>query len=84
MVLEQKKKYYYYKKKVGRRKKPGPKKRKKIRGRRWQETWDYKIVICNDRKQDKYIEKFHDLQEVNEYRQLLENKNKQILFPKIN
>ncbi len=53
--MAEEKKYYYYKKKIGRRKKPGAKKKKKIRGRRWQEPWDYKIIRFNFRVQDKYI-----------------------------
>lgn len=79
-----KKKYYYYKKKVGRHKKPGPKKKKKMRGRRWQERWDYKIVICNNRKQDSYVNRYHDLPEVTEARKQLEERNSKILFPKLN
>ena len=80
--MAEEKKYYYYKKKIGRRKKPGAKKKKKIRGRRWQEPWDYKIIRFNFRVQDKYIGSYHDLKEVELARRLLRLRNEEVVFPK--
>jgi len=77
-----KKKYYYYKKKIGRHKKPGPKKKKKMRGRRWQEPWDFKIVICSFRKQIKYVGQYRNLAEVEKEKKKLMEYNNSILFPK--
>lgn len=77
-----KKKYYYYKKKIGRHKKPGPKKKKKMRGRRWQEPWDFKIVICSFRKQTKYVGQYRKLADVEEAKKKLMEYNESILFPK--
>lgn len=82
MEKEVKKKYYYYKKKVGRHKKPGPKKKKKIRGRRWQEPWLFKAVICNFKKQDKYVGQYRNLSDVEKVKKQLLEHNKRILFPK--
>lgn len=76
-----KKKYYYYKKKRGRHKKPGPKKRKKIRGRRWQEKWNVKIVLSNFKKQDTYIGKYHNISEALIAKEELLKQNETIIFP---
>jgi hypothetical protein len=73
--------YYYYKKKRGRPKKRGPKKKKRMRGRRWQEPWDYKIILCNFKKQDRYIDKFHDLGEVEEMKEKLLKQNSTVEIP---
>lgn len=74
--------YYYYQKKVGRHRKRGRKKRKKIRGRRWQEGWDYKIMRFDFHHQESYVGHYHNLDEVNYVRKLLEEKNNSIEFPK--
>ena len=74
--------YYYYKKKIGRHKKRGRKKKLKKRGRRWQEPWDFKIILCRNKKQVKYIGVFHDIEEVEIAREILETKNKSVIFPK--
>ena len=74
--------YYYYQKKIGRHKKRGKKKRKKLRGRRWQETWDYKIMRFDFRRQATYIGVYHDLDEVYYVRKILEERNEQVVFPK--
>ena len=76
-------KYYYYKKKIGRHKKPGAKKKKKIRGRRWQETWDYKIIRFDFRRQEKYIGTYHDLKEAECAKRILSIKNSNVVFPKM-
>lgn len=73
--------YYYYKKKLGRKKKTGRKRKKKTRGRRWQETWDYKIVRCTFNKQDEYIGNYRNLEEVEYARRVLEEENERIVFP---
>lgn len=73
--------YYYYKKKVGRHKKPGRKKVPKKRGRSWQEPWDFKIVRCTFHKQDEFIGRYHNAAEVEEVRQILEEKNNNVVFP---
>lgn len=80
--MAEEKKYYYYKKKIGRHKKPGAKKKKRVRGRRWQEPWDYKIIRFNFRVQDKYIGSYHDLKEVECAKRILEMRNEEVVFPK--
>ena len=74
--------YYYYQKKVGRHHKRGRKRKVKERGRRWQETWDYKIMRFDFRKQETYIGKYHDLDEVSFVKKILEKRNSEVLFPK--
>ena len=74
--------YYYYKKKVGRHKKRGPKKKSKKHGRSWQETWNFKIILCSDKKQIKYLGVFHDAEEVEYAKRILLQKNKEVTFPK--
>jgi len=74
--------YYYYKKKVGRHKKPGRKKKLKKRGRKWQEPWDFKIVLCQNKKQVKYIGVFHSAEEANYAKKLLIKENESVEFPK--
>ena len=74
--------YYYYKKKRGRHKKPGRKKTPKKRGRSWQEKWDFKIVKCTFNKQDEFIGVFHDLQEVEEAKKILEAENSKVILPR--
>lgn len=84
MIIKNKdgsKRYYYYKKKRGRKKKRGPKRKPKLRGRRWQETWDFKIVTSSNKKQNGYIGKYRNIDECNDAkRQLLELNNK-VVFP---
>lgn len=75
-------KYYYYKKKIGRHKKPGAKRKKRVRGRRWQEPWDYKIIRFNFRVQDKFIGAYHDLKEVECAKRILQMQNEEVIFPK--
>ena len=74
--------YYYYKKKVGRHKKRGARKKRKLRGRRWQEPWNFKIILCSNKKQTKYIGVFHDAEEVEYAKNLLLNQNKAVVFSK--
>ena len=74
--------YYYYKKKLGRHKKSGRKKRKKSRGRRWQKTWDFKILRFDFKKQETYIGTYHDLDEALSVKAILEENNKSVVFPK--
>lgn len=74
--------YYYYKRKSGRPKKRGRKKKKKLRGRRWQEPWNYKIVQCDFRKQNKVIGYFHNLIEADNAKKILLNENDQVKIPK--
>lgn len=74
--------YYYYQKKVGRHCKRGRKRKIKERGRRWQEKWDYKIMRFDFRKQETYIGVYHDLDEVEFVRKILEKRNSEIVFPK--
>ena len=76
-------KYYYYKKKVGRPKKRGPKRKPKKRGRSWQEPWDYKIILCNSKKQIKYIGVYHNLDEVECVKSWMINRNNKVVFPKL-
>ena len=75
-------KYYYYKKKVGRHKKRGPKKKPRKRGRSWQEPWNFKLILCNSKKQVKYLGVFHDTEEVEYAKKLLLQKNSEVVFPK--
>ena len=74
--------YYYYKKKIGRHKKPGAKKKKKVRGRKWQEPWDYKILRFDFRKQVGYVGSYHDLEEVEMAKRILRYKNEEVVFPR--
>lgn len=74
--------YYYYQRKVGRHRKRGRKKAKKKRGRRWQETWDYKIMRFDFHRQAMYIGLYHDLDEANFVKRILEKRNADVLFPK--
>lgn len=76
-------KYYYYKKKIGRHKKRGARKKKKLRGRRWQEPWNFKIILCNNKKQSKYLGVFHNTEEVEYVKNILLEKNKNVVFPKL-
>lgn len=81
---EGKRTYYYYKKKVGRKKKRGPKKKKKKRGCEHQKPWDFKIVVCNFKKQESVIGIFHDLDEVETAKSFLLEENKKVVFKKNN
>ena len=74
--------YYYYKKKLGRHKKSGRKKKKRLRGRRWQKTWDFKILRFDFKKQETYIGTYHDLDEAIAVKEILEKNNKSVVFPK--
>ena len=81
-MATEEKKYYYYKKKIGRHKKPGKKKKKRLRGRRWQEPWNFKILRFDFRRQEKYIGSYHDLKETEFAKKKLLEKNAEIVFPK--
>lgn len=72
--------YYYYKKKRGRKKKRGPKKKKIIKERTIP-VLDYKILLCESNKQDKYIGCFHNLSEVEMVKAKLIEKNNNVIFP---
>lgn len=76
--------YYYYKRKPGPKKKRGRKKFvekvKKVR----EPIWLYKIIWCVDNKQREVISSYRTLDDVNDAIKVLEDKNKQILFPKKN
>lgn len=74
--------YYYYQKKKGRHKKPGPKKRTRKRGRKWQQPWDFKIILCSSKKQKKYIGVFHNAEEVEYAKSLLIKQNEEVEFPR--
>ncbi|MBP5458345.1 MAG: hypothetical protein J6Y37_17785 [Paludibacteraceae bacterium] len=74
--------YYYYQKKIGRHRKRGRRKKKKLRGRRWQEGWDYKIIRFDFRKQVEYVGTYHDLDEVQYVKKILEEKNAKVVFPR--
>lgn len=73
--------YYYYKKKCGRHKKPGPKKKPKKRGRSWQEPWDFKIIGCRFNRQIKYVGIYHNAEEAEYVKKILEEENSKIVFP---
>ena len=73
--------YYYYKKKRGRHKKTGPKKKKKKPGAKNQETWDYKILQFDSRKQVAYIGKYHNLGEAEIVKEKLIQENEKVEFP---
>lgn len=73
--------YYYYKKKRGRHKKTGPKKKKKKPGAKNQETWDYKILQFDSRKQVAYIGKYHNLGEAEVVKERLIQENEMVEFP---
>lgn len=73
--------YYYYKKKRGRKKKRGPKKKKSNYIPKGRETWDYKILRFDFRKQTDYIGKYHNLLEVSEKIKELEARNNSVEFP---
>lgn len=76
--------WYYYpkKKKLGRKKKRGPKKKKKETWvRRTFEPWNFKIVICGNKKQIKNIGRYHNEIEVSEIKEKLIEENNNILIP---
>ncbi len=74
--------YYYYKKKVGRHKKRGRKKEKKPTSKRKRETWDYKIMRFDFKKQVSYVGQYHSLDEVNYAKKILEERNAEVKFPR--
>lgn len=76
-----KKVYYYYKKKIGRPKKRGPKPKPKKRGRSWQQPWDFKLVLCEFKKQDRVIGYFHNLIEVSTAVDYLKQQNETVVLP---
>lgn len=74
--------YYYYKKKVGRHKKPGPKKKPKPRKPVHPPKWNFKIVRCDFNKQVAFIGFYHNAEEAEYARGILEERNAAITFPK--
>lgn len=74
--------YYYYKKKVGRHKKSGPKKKPKKRGPKHAKKWNFKIFQFNFKKQVKFIGYYHDAEEAEYARKILEERNAAVVFPK--
>ena len=74
--------YYYYKKKIGRHKKSGPKKKPKKRGPKHTERWFFKIIKCNFNKQVDFIGFYHNIEEAEFARKILEERNAAIVFPK--
>lgn len=75
--------YYYYKKKQGRHKKPGPKpKKKKELKKRGAEPYDYKVLQFDFHKQTKYISHCRTLEDAMGVKQILEEKNESVIFPK--
>ena len=73
--------YYYYKKKRGRHKKTGPKKKKKKPGAKNQETWDFKILQFDLKKEVAYIGKYHNLGEAEVVKERLLMENDEVEFP---
>ena len=73
--------YYYYTKKRGRHKKTGPKKKKKKPGAKNQDTWDFKILQFDSKKQVAYIGKYHNLGEADAVKQKLLKENDSVEFP---
>ena len=76
--------WYYYpkKKKLGRKKKRGPKKKKpEPRPKRIFLPWLFKIVICKNKTQTKYIKRFHNEVEDEEYKQKLLDLNNKVILP---
>ena len=76
--------WYYYpkKKKLGRKKKRGPKKKKpEPRPKRIFLPWLYKIVVCKNKNQVKFVKRFHDEIEVEKYKQFLLAQNDEVILP---
>ena len=75
--------WYYYRKKrkPGPKKKRGPKKKKKTEWiRRFFLPWNFKIIICSNKKQSKCIKRYHNEEEVLKAKEeLIENNNKVII-----
>ena len=75
--------WYYYRKKrkPGPKKKRGPKKKKKTEWiRRVFLPWNFKIIICSNKKQSKCIKRYHNEEEVLKAKEeLIENNNKVII-----
>ena len=83
-ITKEGKVWYYYRKrrKPGPRKKPGPKKRKKISWvRRVYLPWDFKIILCSNKKQTKYIGRYHNEIEVVEAKNELLVRNFEVILP---
>ena len=83
-VTEDGRVWYYYpkKKKLGRKKKRGPKKKKKESWvRRVFEPWLFKIVLCQNKNEKKFIKRFHNAEEVEEYKGILLAKNNEVILP---
>lgn len=83
-VTEDGRVWYYYpkKKKLGRKKKRGPKKKKKESWvRRVFEPWLFRIILCGNKQQIKYISRHHNELEVSEKKESLLKKNDEVLIP---
>ena len=76
--------YYYYPKpkKLGRKKKRGPKKKKKETWvRRVFAPWNFKIIICGNKKQIRVINRYHDEIETIAAKEKLISSNNNVLIP---
>lgn len=74
--------YYYYKKKCGRHKKPGPKPKPKPKKIRVYPAWNYRIIRFNNKKQKKYIGRYHTAEDAYLAKEQFENENANVIFPK--
>lgn len=85
-ITESGKIWYYYKKKrkPGPKKKRGPKKKKKTNWvRRTFSPWNFKIVICSNNNQNKYVGRYHNEEEVMAKKETLLSENKKVILPSI-
>ena len=80
-------KVYYVikrKRKPGPKKKRGPKKKKKTEWvRRIFPPWEFKVIICNNKKQIKYLGRYHDEQEIEQIKLSLLDNNSKVKLPTI-
>lgn len=74
--------YYKYKRKIGRHKKPGPKPKPKKKGPKHALPWDWKVVQCVEKKQEKFVGYYHDQEEIGYVKSQLELRNKNVILPK--
>lgn len=73
--------YSYYKKKLGRKKKRGPKKKYKKKAIKNYKQWNYKILLCSNKKQIKYIGLYHNIEEIENVKQQIIEDNNAVVFP---
>ncbi len=74
--------YYKYKRKIGRPKKRGPKPKPKKKGPKHPLLWDWKIVKCVNKKQDTFIGTYHNAEEVEIVKKVLQERNDNVIIPK--